>query len=1476
MSQYTHVKFRVKREHCENAKFQFYLQNASTNSYPSREFNISSKFDGKWITVTLDLTVTDTTTNAVYVYDEETGETSAFKYNSNGANMQAITTKYVRLNLGRALTKETRTALVEYLGFFPSKENADAYNGVSEQRLQNAETVLRETPLMLTYGQGKTESAANTNVITVIEQLALVGGEVFDAKYVAPTATSEGELRFHLELVSAGKRCTMFNLKAKIEREPAPVEIRFNEEEILKNFSSTGNSSVSIENDAMKIVTNSPEKQDGFYIEFYTPGLVKSFNQTDYPYVKIKINPKTAGGKYEIYYDKDNAGEYTGSRSYLTNWDTDVWLEIIIDMTKSAGAIEIYNTETGEITYQSVYNDGNWTTGHKVESFSGQSHHFRFNFGRRENLQRESLVEYIAFFSTIEQARGYDSAWERVKANLEDYLTESVSSVKYEKGNTQALAEKYVKTLAQGYVGETYSVALTNVVYVAPTADTDGSISYGVKVTDAQTGETFSAGGLQLRLRKQGAKSELGAAFEEVSPLTAEVGYTNYATEALAMENAMKKFAKSLPTGVTCQSLKNCVYVAPTANAAGTFTFDAVIVADDDGDLLERTVGGNSFAIDKKPADGVVTVFDEATYQKVITFSNASKSYENGRLRLDVVDPTMEDQFSIQYASESFRMEDYPYIKIRYKKDGYGATGYNNATNGGISNFYFLNNDKIVYDCSFYLGEKAEMNVEMFAIIDVNNKLISLYNTETNECVSTATLQDSSGTYEGSASGFMFNLARFTKQNRWMELDYIGVFSSQESAMLYNDDVVMEAAEFIGRDYLKTKNALQAAPQTVEAFVKARAVGADGGLIVGNEGFSLYVTPNGEFALKHGESVTVTTGADALAGKWTHVAATMGGNAVKLYVNGELKATGSLGTTANGATSVSIGGYGLSNMNLAGYIADVRVWNGLRNATQIADNRFELTGSTPSQRWLLNDKKNNVYANASKADNVATYCDEYGRLYHEFMGEDWLTTAKGVAQSIQTVETWIYSSANKQGTLLDNGAIRLAITADGELTVTMGGVEKTTANAGLYDGNWKHIAVVRNVENGTLNVYVNGENVGTWSGLTFVTTGENVAFTLGANADNTDYFVGGMGETRLWSVALSATEINDRKNAYATGEEAGLLAAWKLEYSYGLIYPESVDESNGATLQSNGWYRTNIGAYDHTIIIIPDTQDSMTLNHKLNDAIADYIVDNAEDLNIELVVGVGDITQNNTEMEMAWSYEAFAKLKDVVPFAPIIGNHDYPDLSGRGSAIRDGSIFNKNWHEYIVSQAEYGGGFENGKSDNYYLLYSDGANDFILIVVEFAPRDEVLEWTNIILKRYADRKAILATHSGPSGKGLMSGDDSDTAKGDVNTYPMKDTTTMNEVFDIWKKVLQQNENIVTVISGHVQAVRVDIDFGGKYDNEVPFVVCDTSGMPNFPGGLGLIGILRYNDDGTAAYYVYSPTKNAYYKTRYYFTFALKF
>ena len=1476
MSKYTHVKFRLKRENCENARFQFYVQDqnsSGTSGMISRDFVIGSQFDGKWITVTLDLTVQDTTSVAGWVYDEETGETTTFVNRSAGKNMQSIVSKYVRLNVGRLVTKNARSAWVEYLGFFSSKESADSYNGIADQRLQTAETVLRENALVLSYGEGKTEELANSFVINAVEGLAGVGGEVFGTTYVAPTATTDGELRFNIDLVSAGKHCTMFNLKAKIERQPAPVEIRFNNQEIIKKLE-TSDTKFTLQDGVMNMLKISPESQDGFYIEFRTPGVTEAFKQQDYPYIKIRLNPKTAGGKYEIYYDKDGAGMYTGSRSYLTNWDTDAWLEIIIDMTKSEGAIEIYNTETGEVTYQSVYNDSNWTTGHNVASFSGVSSHFRFNFGRRENLYRETELEYIAFFPTIETARGYDSAWERVKANVEGYLTDTISSVKYEKSNTQALAEAYVRKLAQGYVGDICSVSLTDVAYVAPTETADGSISYGVKLANMQTGETFQASSLQLRLRKAGSFSDVALAFRSVNPMFASVGYTNYATEELAYESALKLLQKSLSSHLTCEELTNCVYTPATATAQGTFEFSAVIKADDDGEPLQKTVDGYVLTIDKIPADGVVTVFDEAKIQSVDTYSNARKSVVNGRLRVDVVEPTLEDQFSIGYETENYRLEDYPYIKIRYKKDGYGATGYD-TVNGGRSIIYIFNGSQMVYNCTFFLGEQAEMNVEMFAIIDVRNKLISLYNMETSKCVSTATLFATEGAYEGNATSVMFNLARWTQRERWMELDYIGAFSSEAAALRYNDDTVMPSLALSGGDYVATANDLQSAPKTLEAFVKADAVATDGGLIVGNAGFALYVTANGEFALKHGDAVTVTTGANAFSGKWVHVAATIDGG-VKIYVNGELKGEGALGATASATTKLYVGGCALNEMNLTGRVADVRIWNEVRTQSEIAENRYVLTGKTPAERWLFDKAKNNAYANASKADNVATYFDEYGRLYHEFLGQDCLTSAKGFAQIVQTVETWIASSANKQATLLDNGAIRLAVTASGELAVTFGDVTKTTTNANLYGGQWKRLTVVRNVSEGTLAVYVNGVSVGEWSGLTFATSGEDGAFTFGANADKTDYYIGRMGETRFWSVALSGAEATERKDAYANGDETGLLASWKLDYSYALIYPDVVDEANGATLQSDGWYRTNMGDFDHTIVIFPDTQDSMLLNHKLNDLATDYIVENAEDLNVELVVHVGDITQNNTEMEMEWSNDAFAKLKDVAPFAPVIGNHDYPDLSGRGSAIRDGSVFNENWHEYITSQAQYGGAFEEGKSDNYYLLYSDGSNDYVVLAVEFGPRDEVLEWANIILKRYADRKAILVTHSGPSAKGVMSGDNSDTAKGDASTYTMKDSTTINEVFDIWKKVIMQNENLVTVISGHVQAVRVETNFGDKYDNEMPFVVCDTSGMPSFPGGLGLIGLLRYNDDGTAAYYLYSASENAYYKTQYYFTLTLKY
>lgn len=166
--------------------------------------------------------------------------------------------------------------------------------------------------------------------------------------------------------------------------------------------------------------------------------------------------------------------------------------------------------------------------------------------------------------------------------------------------------------------------------------------------------------------------------------------------------------------------------------------------------------------------------------------------------------------------------------------------------------------------------------------------------------------------------------------------------------------------------------------------------------------------------------------------------------------------------------------------------------------------------------------------------------------------------------------------------------------------------------------------------------------------------------------------------------------------------------------------------------------------YFWTLVVIPDTQH-YTQNigkapHWRMLKAFDWIVANKERLNIQMVQGLGDITQNWADSrEWGLAADAWYKLDGVVGWMPIIGNHDSPSKFNLIFPI-----------QHFRSHAHWGGDY-NGRTENNYMLLTMGAEDYLFLHLE--PYDQYsqynqgpIDWANKIIDEYDDRKVVLATH----------------------------------------------------------------------------------------------------------------------------------
>ncbi|MEP4532294.1 MAG: LamG-like jellyroll fold domain-containing protein [Cyclobacteriaceae bacterium] len=154
-----------------------------------------------------------------------------------------------------------------------------------------------------------------------------------------------------------------------------------------------------------------------------------------------------------------------------------------------------------------------------------------------------------------------------------------------------------------------------------------------------------------------------------------------------------------------------------------------------------------------------------------------------------------------------------------------------------------------------------------------------------------------------------------------------------------------------------------------------------------------------------------------------------------------------------------------------------------------------------------------------------------------------------------TMETWVRFDdltgtqviiSDYNGTVA--GSMGIALRNDGSLGVYLSSSSyNLTSAAGLIeDGQWYHVALVREIDNATL--YLNGLSVGTTSGITTLALNSAVNMSLGYQPSGSPFYLEGeMDEVRFWTVARTETEISDHLYTTLVGNETGLIAYYRFD-----------------------------------------------------------------------------------------------------------------------------------------------------------------------------------------------------------------------------------------------------------------------------------------------------------------------------------------
>ncbi len=705
---------------------------------------------------------------------------------------------------------------------------------------------------------------------------------------------------------------------------------------------------------------------------------------------------------------------------------------------------------------------------------------------------------------------------------------------------------------------------------------------------------------------------------------------------------------------------------------------------------------------------------------------------------------------------------------------------------------------------------------------------------------------------------------------------------------------------FGGEGYAKSQSPVRnSTVKTVEFTVDSDM--PQDAYIVGNSEFAIYSTLDGELVIKvNGETKFTSSWLELFAANKV-ISVVFGEQESFVYENGLGVGSFDGVTFTDNESTIYLGGNpNDSAENYVGFIKEVKVFDKERSEDEIFRYVYEILfvnddaeedGSSDGliNYWRIKES-NGGFVNRVDYTNNLNFVSEkfYNGFYHEFVGEDWLESLEVANVNLKTVETWILQSFKDvdNSIIMRNGDFKLGIDENGYVFVT-DGVSTVTTDVAVNDSNYHHIAFTFNGQE--VKYYLDGAHVDTYQAS--LNTSLSNKYYFGGNLVYNDYskryepesaYIGRLANFKVFNTVRTETEIvSDMADLNKETSTTGLDLNLSFDISKNLVFADTV-KGNDVTIKTLNRYKLiNEDTSDFfTMVAIPDPQDYVVGStdrqngtwdsydawrfYNPNLIINNWIVDNVEKQNIGAVITLGDLTQNATELEFRVFEEHMSVLDGIVPYTLVLGNHDYESMYGFGSSTRGHDPFELIFpYEEWSKREYYGGSFEEGDMDNTYYLFDFDGEKYLIMCLEFMPRDEVLEWFDYICKKYSDHKVIMTTHNYIGSSGQLSSE--------LTTYGLAELkgASANNGMEIYEKLMKNNPNIIQGINGHVGVSRY-LELENVYGDLIMNASFDTwSDTINNEYKIdGRIALCRYYEDGTMGFYLYDAVEDCYYATNY--------
>lgn len=249
---------------------------------------------------------------------------------------------------------------------------------------------------------------------------------------------------------------------------------------------------------------------------------------------------------------------------------------------------------------------------------------------------------------------------------------------------------------------------------------------------------------------------------------------------------------------------------------------------------------------------------------------------------------------------------------------------------------------------------------------------------------------------------------------------------------------------------------------------------------------------------------------------------------------------------------------------------------------------------------------------------------------------------------------------------------------------------------------------------------------------------------------------------------------------------------------------------------------------------------------------------------IALALHTGDIVDASLPAQWQVAADALHRLDGVLPYMLTPGNHDLDTV--RGTLL-------DRYFDLADLGAASGARLcerQRGVLANSFAIVRLRGEPWLFIGLELGPRDATLDWANRVLAEHRALPAVLFTHA------YLYSDGKRYDRAIVppqpyhpDIYGVTPSEGINDGQDIWERVIEPNENVRLVLSGHVLPDGVARASSRRRSGSVVHEVltnyqtCDLCPCEPVEGGGGYLRIFRLEDGGAFHVVTYSPYRDAY-------------